>query len=135
STAWLVRVDAARAGRLLGLIVLALKRPPAPPSPEAATHDAAPAFPDARWIAVCALVMFGLQAYIAGAVESWTVAGAFGQRRFVSVTPLLVLGLAALLAPGPRRTRWARWTAVAVVAACVWWNLGLMAQFGMHTMD
>ena len=33
--------------------------------------------------------MFSLQVYVSGAVESWTVAGAFGQRRFVAVTVLL----------------------------------------------
>jgi len=93
---------------------------------------------DTRWIAVCAIVMFILQAYIAGAVESWTVAGAFGQRRFVSVTPLLVLGLAALFeavrssaAAHPNRRR----ALMGVVALSVWWNLGLMAQFGTNTMD
>ena len=78
-----------------------------------------------RWIAICAIVMFVLQAYIAGAVESWTVAGAFGQRRFVSLTPLLVLGLASLLEP-PRFRR----VMMVLVVMCVWWNLGLMAQFG-----
>jgi hypothetical protein len=86
--------------------------------------------PDARWIGVCAIVMFVLQAYIAGAVESWTVAGAFGQRRFVSVTPLLVLGLAALF-DVPRLQR----ALTVLVAISVWWNLGLMAQFGTNTMD
>jgi hypothetical protein len=87
-----------------------------------------------RSIGVLCLIMFALQAYIAGAVESWTVAGAFGQRRFVSLTPLLVLGLAALLT----HTRQYRITAIAATLAtilCVWWNLGLMAQFGLHTMD
>ena len=40
--------------------------------------------------------MVALQVYVSGAVESWTVAGAFGQRRFVAMTILLVVGLAAL---------------------------------------
>jgi hypothetical protein len=88
---------------------------------------------DRRWVGALALLMFALQAYIAGAVESWTVAGAFGQRRFISLTPLLVLGLAALLAPA-RRTA-AKAVAAAVIALAVWWNVGLMAQFGLHTMD
>ena len=41
------------------------------------------------------LLMVALQVYVSGAVESWTVAGAFGQRRFVAVTIFLVVGLAA----------------------------------------
>lgn len=118
-----------------GLVTLALTRPRGPVSSRGTDADSRGRFSDARWIGACALVMFALQAYIAGAVESWTVAGAFGQRRFVSVTPLLVLGLAALLAPGAIRMRAVRWAAGAAVAVCVWWNLGLMAQFGMHTMD
>jgi hypothetical protein len=88
---------------------------------------------DLRWIAALSLVMIALQAYIAGAVESWTVAGAFGQRRFVSITPLLVLGLAPLFLQPARSV--GRRAASLLVLVCVWWNLGLMAQFGLHTMD
>ena len=51
--------------------------------------------------------MVASQVYVAGSVESWTVAGAFGQRRFVNLTIILVIGLAAL------------WTAVARRAATV----------------
>jgi hypothetical protein len=87
---------------------------------------------DVRWIGLLALVMFALEVYVSGCVESWTVAGAFGQRRFVATTPLLALGLAALApaAAGARRVVWA-----ALLVLCVWWNLGLMAQFGLHTID
>ncbi len=89
---------------------------------------------DARWIGVCALVMVAGQVYVSGAVESWTVAGAFGQRRFVALTPLLTLGLAAALAAvsGRAATRAAH---TALVGLCVWWNIGLIAQFGLHRMD
>jgi hypothetical protein len=89
---------------------------------------------DARWVALLALVMIALQAYVSGCVESWTVAGSFGQRRFVGVTPLLVVGLAAMW---PRETgRSLRGLGVSIVVAlCVWWNVGLMAQFGLHLMD
>jgi hypothetical protein len=52
----------------------------------------------------------------------------------VSVTPLLVIGTAAVLAKA-RGFPVFRITAAATVALCVWWNLGLMAQFGLHTMD
>jgi hypothetical protein len=90
---------------------------------------------DGRWVAICMVAIVVLQIYINGAVESWTVAGSFGQRRFVELTPLLILGLTALtslpsLSSG--RARRFIWTAVAL---CVWWNLGLLMQFGTHRMD
>ena len=92
-----------------------------------------------RPVAIALAVMAAVQVYIAGSVESWTVAGAFGQRRFVALTVILVVGLAALLtaAGGPgasRRWRAAPIVAVAVAAAC-WWNVGLMAQFGSGMMN
>jgi hypothetical protein len=93
------------------------------------------ATPDTRWLGVLALVMFVLQVYIIGSVESWTVAGAFGQRRFVAVTPLLALGLAALAHRAREAPRTFRRLLTAVVALCIWWNLGLMALFGLHMMD
>jgi hypothetical protein len=79
--------------------------------------------------------MFLLQIYVSGAVESWTVAGSFGQRRFVALTPILALGLGAWTARlgtgGVRR----RVALAAMLLAGIWWNVGLMAQFGMHLMD
>jgi hypothetical protein len=89
--------------------------------------------PDIRWIGGLMLLMVAAQAYSSGCVESWTVAGSFGQRRFVAITPLLVVGLAALFTHV--RATWPRRSLLAVVALCIWWNLGLMAQFGMHRMD
>jgi hypothetical protein len=86
-----------------------------------------------RRIAACALAMIAVQVYVGGSVESWTVAGAFGQRRFVALTILLTLGLAAL--PGRLPTRPLKVTAGLMVAASVWWNLALMAQFGTRMMD
>jgi len=85
-------------------------------------------------VGVCLLVMLVSQIYIAGAVESWTVAGAFGQRRFVGLSALFITGLAVVLArvTVPRALRVA---AVAAVVVGVWWNLGLMAQFGAGLMD
>lgn len=91
--------------------------------------------PQARWLGLCALAMFAGQIYVSGAVESWTVAGSFGQRRFVALTPLLTLGLAAILtAVQARGTAW-RAALAGVLALCIWWNVGLMAQFGLHRMD
>ena len=78
--------------------------------------------------------MVALQVYVSGAVESWTVAGAFGQRRFVSITMLLVVGLAVI------RERAAAWRSGriavnAAIALAVWWNVALMAEFGTQLMD
>jgi hypothetical protein len=91
---------------------------------------------DGRWLATMALIMVALQVYVSGSVESWTVAGSFGQRRFVALTPLLAVGLAAWterIRQTGRLTSQVLWHAVAVVL--VWWNIGLMAQFGLHLMD
>ncbi len=90
---------------------------------------------DVRWIGALALVMFGLQVYITGSVESWTVAGAYGQRRFVAVTPLLALGLASLGYLAHTKGRSLRVLLGVLVGLCIWWNIGLMAQFGQNTMD
>ena len=90
------------------------------------------------WIATGLLVAVVSQIYIAGCVESWTVAGAFGQRRFVGLSAVLLVGLAALWPigdrRGPRPTR-ARAVVVALLVLGTWWNLGLMAQFGGGLMD
>jgi hypothetical protein len=88
---------------------------------------------DTRRIGACLLLMFALQVYISGAVESWTVAGAFGQRRFVAVTIFLVVGLAAL-------REWIRGTPARIavnvaLTLCVWWNVALIAEFGTSMMD
>ena len=85
-----------------------------------------------RWLGLCLLAVVLLQIYINGAVESWSVAGSFGHRRFVELTPLLVLGLAALTSLSSARARRLVW---AVTALCIWWNLGLLLQFGTHRMD
>ncbi len=91
---------------------------------------------EARWIGVLLLVMFALQVYVNGAVESWTVAGSFGQRRFVALTPLLIVGLASAgVAWSAATRRGARAAGIALVTLCVWWNLGLMIQFGLNRMD
>ena len=84
---------------------------------------------DARWLAICMMAMVVVQIYINGAVESWSVAGSFGHRRFVELTPLLIMGLAALTTLPSRRLTWA------AVTLCIWWNLGLLLQFGTHRMD
>jgi hypothetical protein len=110
-----------------GLLVLALARVPL-------TSDASEQ--DAAWIGTLSVIMVAMQAYISGAVESWTVAGSFGQRRFVGLTPLLTLGVASLLQTiADPALRFARAAASVLIAVCIWWNLGLMIQFGTHRMD
>jgi hypothetical protein len=93
----------------------------------------------AMWIALGLLLAVLSQIYIAGSVESWTVAGAFGQRRFVGLSAVLLVGLAALWPPGERRhgPRLTRTRAVVTMLFVLgaWWNLGLMAQFGGGLMD
>jgi len=86
-----------------------------------------------RRIGWCALLMVGLQIYVSGSVESWTVAGAFGQRRFVALTILLTIGLAGLMAAVPK-SAW-RPALGAVLAVCVWWNVALIAEFGTGMMN
>ncbi len=102
---------------LVGLVVLAIRVPP-----------------PMRALGVGLLVAAASQVYVAGSVESWTVAGAFGQRRFVSLTPLLVLGIAAVLAT-VRERRWAAPATALALAAAVWWNIALIVQFGAGLMD
>ena len=92
----------------------------------------------ARRIGICLLAMFAGQAYIAGSITRWTLAGSFGQRRFVGTTIILAIGLAAAFRWGRQATarrRFRRAAGAAVVAACVWWNLGLMAQYGASLMN
>jgi hypothetical protein len=100
--------------------------------PVPATGDRDVSRRDVRWIAALALLMVALQVYVSGAVESWSVSGAFGQRRFVALTPLLTLGLAGLFA---LTTPPLRVLLRIVVLLCIWWNLGLIVQFGTHRMD
>jgi hypothetical protein len=88
---------------------------------------------DIGQIGGCMLLMAAAQVYISGAVESWTVAGAFGQRRFVAVTMFLVVGLAAFRCRFD--TRAARVAINAAVVLCVWWNLALTVEFGTSMMD
>jgi hypothetical protein len=86
-------------------------------------------------VGICLMLMVATQVYVSGSVESWTVAGAFGQRRFVGLSAIFAIGLVAFLRALPARAAWPRRTAMAAVAVAVWWNLGLMAQFGAGLMD
>jgi hypothetical protein len=88
---------------------------------------------EARRVGAIALLMVALQVYVAGSVQSWNVAGAFGQRRFVALTVLLTIGLAVVFHQVTRSG--ARAAVIFVSAMCVWWNLALIAEFGTGLMD
>jgi hypothetical protein len=121
---------------IVGLVWLALRgRRGETPAPTDQIGGATQwSHPDLGWIATLMLLMGLLQVYVSGSVESWTVAGAFGQRRFVALTPILAVGLAALLPSRDARSG-PGWARLAVCLVLVYWNLGLMAQFGLHLMD
>jgi len=112
-----------------GLTLLAARRS----GGEGATHESPRARGSSLRIGVGLIAIVLSQIYVAGSVESWTVAGAFGQRRFVAMTSPFVIGL-AVLAAHLARSR-ARAAAALLVGLCVWWNLGLMVQFGAGLMD
>ena len=79
---------------------------------------------------ICLVLMFVLQVYISGSVDSWTVAGGFGQRRFVALTTVLVIGVAALARPAAGRR-----LVVAAVVLTVYWNVALTVEFATRLMD
>jgi hypothetical protein len=110
---------------LIGLVRLAW---PAAAAPDASNTDR-------RQIAVWLLVAVALTVYIAGSVESWTVAGAYGQRRFVSLTAVLIVGLASAFEWGRQGSTTRRGLVAATVLLSIWWTLGLAAAFGLHRMD
>jgi hypothetical protein len=119
---------------LAGLVLMASRPRILETAPEGVDARFTPALRgDVRRIGASMLLMFALQVYISGAVESWTVAGAFGQRRFVALTALLVSGLAALR--DAVRGATARVVLAVFVALSVWWNIALMAEFGTSLMD
>lgn len=79
------------------------------------------------WVAALCLLMVASQIYVSGSVASWQ-GGAFGQRRLVGLMVFLAIGLAGL-AQSVQVSALRRGLA-GLVVACVWWNLGLIAQFG-----
>ncbi len=81
-------------------------------------------------VLACLLLMFALQVYIGGSVDSWTIAGGFGQRRFVALTTVLVIGLASLLSLERMRK-----LSLAVIVLAAYWNIALTAEFATGLMD
>ena len=110
---------------LMGLVWLATRRSPL------VAGEVSPAA--RRQIAAICLVMVMTQIYLGGALDTWAGAGSFGQRRLVGLTVFFVLGLTAVfVAVRHHRTRYATWC---LLALAVWWNLGLIAQFGAGLMN
>jgi hypothetical protein len=90
--------------------------------------------PDERaWVGAICLVMVATQLYLGGALDTWAGAGSFGQRRLVGLTVFFVLGLTPVFVA--IRHRRAQYGAYLFVVLAVWWNLGLMAQFGTGLMN
>ena len=79
------------------------------------------------------LVMAAFQVYVAGSVESWTVAGAFGQRRFIALTAILIVGLSVLWRSAQSRV--ARTVLTIVLVLGVYWNLAMTVEFAVGLMD
>jgi hypothetical protein len=73
--------------------------------------------------------------YFIASYPDWAGISSYGSRFFVSLTPLFILGLAVFLDRFTRifRTRRAAVAAACVFLACfVFWNAGLMFQWGVH---
>jgi hypothetical protein len=111
---------------IAGLVLLAVRPSGTRDADEAARRDT-------RVVGVSLLAMFAGHVYVTGCVASWTLAGAFGQRRFVAVTPLIVIGLTVLASR--IRARTGKVALGVACVACLWWNTGLIVQFGAGMMD
>ncbi|HXJ05090.1 MAG TPA: glycosyltransferase family 39 protein [Candidatus Acidoferrum sp.] len=73
--------------------------------------------------------------YFIASYPDWAGISSYGNRFFVSLTPLFILGLAVFLERFTRifRTRRAALAAACIFLACfVFWNAGLMFQWGSH---
>lgn len=73
--------------------------------------------------------------YFIASYPDWAGISSYGSRFFISLTPLFILGLAVFLDRFTRifRTRRAALAAACVFLACfVFWNAGLMFQWGTH---
>jgi UDP-N-acetylmuramyl pentapeptide phosphotransferase/UDP-N-acetylglucosamine-1-phosphate transferase len=73
--------------------------------------------------------------YFIASYPDWAGISSYGSRFFVSLTTLFILGLAVFLDRFTRvfRTRRAALAAACVFLACfVFWNAGLMFQWGTH---
>jgi hypothetical protein len=70
--------------------------------------------------------------YLIASYPTWYGLSSYGNRFFVSLTPVFVIGLGTMLAEFARRYSFARRFQVALAAALVVWNLGLIFQWGTN---
>ncbi len=88
-----------------------------------------------RRIGAVALISFGAFYYLIASYVDWDGISSYGNRFFVSLTPIFILGLAALLAAlekALRSRKIAVASATAGLAFLIFWNFGLIFQWGMH---
>jgi hypothetical protein len=85
------------------------------------------------WIGVICLLMVATQIYVAGSLDTWAGAGSFGQRRLVGLTVFLIVGLATTFVS--INSRIPKMALQVFVVLAVWWNVGLIAQFGSGLMN
>jgi hypothetical protein len=105
----------------VGLVALALGRTAERGGAEALAAR------DRQTIGAILVIMVATQIWASGSISSWA-GGVFGQRRFVGLTICLTVGLAAAFRLV--RTGWPRYAFTALVVGCIWWNIGLIAQYG-----
>jgi hypothetical protein len=85
------------------------------------------------WVGFLCAFMVLTQIYIGGSLDTWAGAGSFGQRRLIGLTVFFVIGTSALFAVAWRGT--IRYALLLFVSAAIWWNVGLMVQFGTGLMS
>ncbi len=88
---------------------------------------------DTAWVGFLCLLMVATEVYVSGCIDTWAAAGSFGQRRLIGLTVFLALGLGGLGRVVTRRGP--RVALAGIVALCVWWNVGLIVQFGSGLMS
>ncbi|MGA9885471.1 MAG: glycosyltransferase family 39 protein [Candidatus Acidiferrales bacterium] len=87
-----------------------------------------------RKFAAYSVAVFVVYLYVMGCYQDWDGISSFGSRFFVALTPLFVIGLAAFFGWFARawHQRRAGVLTAGVTVVLVFWNLGLMFQWGMH---
>jgi len=85
-----------------------------------------------RYLAVAAAAYY----YVISSYPSWNGMASFGNRFFISLTPIFIFGLALLLQRLAQLFRSSHRAALAVASALlalfIFWNVGLMFQWGSH---
>lgn len=89
-----------------------------------------------RTVALYLLMAFVLYVYVIGCYQDWNGISSYGSRFFVALTAVFVIGLAAFFDWFARvwQERRAAVSAASATAVLVLWNLGLIFQWGMHSI-